>query len=179
MHLRLRQCYFPVPDREMICGLLSALSVIFTLPVRVPLAVGANVTLIVQLELAATVPLLQVVPLASAKLPLTVGVPRVKGVFPVFVSVTVFGPLVVPTVCAGKARLPVLSVAFGLITWAVSCTRCGLAAVLSMILSMAVEAIGLKIFAEAKIPTKIGQLFPGGNIPGSFEKNDVQRLMLP
>jgi hypothetical protein len=44
---------------------------------------------------------------------------------------------------------------------------------------MAVEAIGLKIFAEAKIPTKIGQLFPGGNIPGSFEKNDVQRLMLP
>jgi len=165
----------------MVCGLVNALSVIFTLPVQVPLAVGANVTLIVQLEPAATVPLfLQGVPLlASAKWPLTVMVPSVSGVFPVFVSVTVFAPLVVPTVCEAKVRLLALNVACGLITWAVSRTRCGLAAVLSVMVRVAVEAVGLKIFAVAKMPTKIGQLFPAGKTPGSFVNSGVQKVMSP
>ena len=37
--------YTPEPFRAMVCGLLAALSLIETVPVWVPLAVGANVTL--------------------------------------------------------------------------------------------------------------------------------------
>ncbi len=44
----------PVPLRLTLCGLPAALSVIETVPVRVPVAVGVNVTLIVQLAAAAT-----------------------------------------------------------------------------------------------------------------------------
>ena len=39
----------PVPFRLTFCGLPGALSVIDTAPVRVPICVGLNVTLIVQL----------------------------------------------------------------------------------------------------------------------------------
>ena len=38
----------PVPEREIVCGLPGALSVMVTLPLCVPLAVGENVTEIVQ-----------------------------------------------------------------------------------------------------------------------------------
>ena len=44
----------PVPVRLMRCGLPDALSVIVTVPVRVPVVVGLNVTLIVQFPPAAT-----------------------------------------------------------------------------------------------------------------------------
>ncbi len=44
----------PVPVRFTVCGLLVALSVMVTAAVRVPGAVGAKVTLIVQLPFAAT-----------------------------------------------------------------------------------------------------------------------------
>src|SRR6516164_8512630 len=43
----------PVPVRLTVCGLPCALAVIDTAPVRVPVAVGVKVTLIVQLALAA------------------------------------------------------------------------------------------------------------------------------
>ena len=44
----------PVPVRLAVCGLLVALSVTVNAALRVPVAVGVNVTLIVQLEPAAT-----------------------------------------------------------------------------------------------------------------------------
>ena len=44
----------PVPVSETACGLLEALSVMVSAPVREPLAVGVKVTLTVQLELPAT-----------------------------------------------------------------------------------------------------------------------------
>jgi hypothetical protein len=44
----------PVPVRPTVWGLPLALSEIVMAPVRVPIAVGVNVTLIVQLPLAAT-----------------------------------------------------------------------------------------------------------------------------
>ena len=44
----------PVPDIEIVWGLLAALSVIVTEPNRLPDARGENVTLIVQLAPAAT-----------------------------------------------------------------------------------------------------------------------------
>jgi hypothetical protein len=44
----------PVPERLTVCGLPAALSEMLTVAARVPAAVGVNVTLIVQLPLAAT-----------------------------------------------------------------------------------------------------------------------------
>jgi len=44
----------PVPDRLIVCGLPLALSVMRTEAVRLPLAEGLNVTLMVQLAPAAT-----------------------------------------------------------------------------------------------------------------------------
>jgi hypothetical protein len=43
----------PVPERLTVCGLLFPLSVIVSVPVRVPTMVGVNVTLIVHLAPAA------------------------------------------------------------------------------------------------------------------------------
>ena len=45
----------PVPDSAMVCGLPLASSVTVMLPLRAPVAVGVNVTLIVQLAPAARV----------------------------------------------------------------------------------------------------------------------------
>jgi hypothetical protein len=47
---------WPVPLSAMACGLLGALSETLMLPVRVPPAVGLNVTLIVQFAPALTLP---------------------------------------------------------------------------------------------------------------------------
>ncbi len=44
----------PVPVRLTCCGLSLALSVMMTVPVRVPIAVGEKMTLIAQLTPAAT-----------------------------------------------------------------------------------------------------------------------------
>jgi hypothetical protein len=46
-----------VPVKVTVCGLLLALSVMFTVPVRVPDAWGVNVTLIVQVPLSPKVEL--------------------------------------------------------------------------------------------------------------------------
>ena len=51
---RLATAAVPVPERLTICGLPLALSVMLTEAVRLPLAAGLNVTLIVQLAPAAT-----------------------------------------------------------------------------------------------------------------------------
>ena len=45
----------PVPDRVTLCGEVDALSVIVMVPGRLPLVVGENVTLIVQLTPPANV----------------------------------------------------------------------------------------------------------------------------
>lgn len=47
--------YFPVPERLTICGLVMALSAMFSTATRVPVAVGLNMTLTVQLVPAARV----------------------------------------------------------------------------------------------------------------------------
>src|SRR5207302_4193649 len=47
--------YVPLPLRLMCCGVFGALSFRVTAPVRVPVAVGLNFTLIVQLAPPATV----------------------------------------------------------------------------------------------------------------------------
>ena len=86
----------PVPVRLTVCGLPEALSVMLKVPVRVPDAVGVNVTLIVQLAPAATEPPHVSV---SAKSALAAILPViVRAALPVLDSVTVCAALVVPVV---------------------------------------------------------------------------------
>ena len=87
-----------MPLKLTVCGLPLALSVSVRLPDRVPLVVGVKVTLITQLPPAATgVLVLQVVPLATAKSPVTAMPVRVKDAVPLLVTVTALAALVVPT----------------------------------------------------------------------------------
>jgi hypothetical protein len=51
---RLTKAVVPVPKKLTVCGLPLALSVMLTEAVRLPLAEGVKVTLMVQLALAAT-----------------------------------------------------------------------------------------------------------------------------
>src|SRR5438876_2688406 len=97
-----------VPDTGTICGLPGALSAIASEAVRVPAAVGANFTVMVQLALTARVPPQVEVSVKSPELAPV----KVKGVRPVkfrtavplLVTVT-FLPVaeVVPTACRAKA----------------------------------------------------------------------------
>jgi hypothetical protein len=96
----------PVPERLTVCGLPRALSVILTEALRLPLAEGVNVTLIVQEEPAAThLPHV----LVSAKLvrlvPLTTMLDIINVALPVLRRLTVRALLVLPTVWLPKARL--------------------------------------------------------------------------
>jgi uncharacterized membrane protein len=85
----------PMPVRETVCGLPTALSEIVMAPLRVPVAVGVNVTKILQLDNAASpVPQLFV----WAKSPLATMPRLVSGSAElVFVSVTPWVVLGVPT----------------------------------------------------------------------------------
>jgi len=74
-----------------------------SVPVRVPVTVGANVTLMTQLAYAATV---LVQPLAL-KSPLAVTLVKLKGTDWLLVTVIVFGLLVVPTVWLTNITVPV------------------------------------------------------------------------
>jgi len=75
----------------------KALSVTVTVPFFEPFDVGVKVTLIKQFPFGARAVLCaQVVPVASAKLPLMLTVESVSCVVPGFVSVMVFAALVVP-----------------------------------------------------------------------------------
>jgi len=49
----------PVPDSETVCGLLEALSVMVSVPEALPVAVGAKMTLMVQVPFGTTVGLAQ------------------------------------------------------------------------------------------------------------------------
>src|SRR5581483_7284702 len=82
----------PVPVRVKICGLPGASSTTVTLPVRLPPAVGVNVIVIVQLApTASEAPQLFV----CAKSPVAMMLVIFNGALPVFVIVTLWGPLVV------------------------------------------------------------------------------------
>src|ERR1700683_356416 len=83
----------PVPLSATVCGLEGSLSLMVSVPVRVPPVVGVNVTWIVQLEETATLaPQLFV----SPKSPDAEMLEIVSGAEPLFVSVTGCGALVVP-----------------------------------------------------------------------------------
>ncbi len=86
----------PVPLRLTVWGLSGALSVIVIAPAIVPVVLGVNTTLMMQLAATATVPVLgQFVPGAREKLPLTTRLEIFRVAEPVFFSVTVWAGLVV------------------------------------------------------------------------------------
>ena len=83
----------PVPVSEMACGVLAASSAMLTEPVLAPVPVGVNVMETTQLALTA-----RLVPqvFVSAKSPVDVMLVMFNVPFPVLVTVTFFGALVVP-----------------------------------------------------------------------------------
>jgi hypothetical protein len=91
----------PVPVSATVCGLdgLVELSVIFSVPVRVPVAVGEKVTFMVQLAPAATLPpQLSVSANSEAFVPVKATPDRVKAELPVLFKVMTWGGLVNPTI---------------------------------------------------------------------------------
>ena len=96
----------PVPESATLCGLPGALLEMVMLPLREPPAIGAKVTLIVQLAAAATLVLHVLVCAKSAGfVPPTVILVIVSGALPVFVKVTRWAALLVPTFWVLKLRL--------------------------------------------------------------------------
>jgi hypothetical protein len=110
----------------------------FKLATRLPLAVGLNVTLIVQLAPAGSVAL-QVVPdweKSWAFVPLNVFPDIFNAVGRLFFTVMTFGGLVVPTFCAAKVSLDGVTVT-GAIPVPVRLTVWGLLVAVSVIVSVA------------------------------------------
>ena len=100
-----RETHFPIPVKETDCGLSLALSLMFIVAVRIPVAPGVNVTEIVHLPLAATlVPQVSVSAKSPESLPVNV-IPVMDSMAGVLlVRVTFLAALVVPTVCLAKLR---------------------------------------------------------------------------
>ena len=88
----------PVPVSVMVCGLLLAESLKLSVADRAPVAFGANATVAVQLEDAASdVPhVLLLITKSAVLLPPTLTLLIVMAVLPLFVSVTTFGAPVCP-----------------------------------------------------------------------------------
>jgi len=99
---RLTMGTVPVPFRLTMCGLPAASSVIVTAPVRIPVAVGVNLTLILQLDPAVSDEPHVVV---SEKSPLTAMLVIFSAAVPVFFNVTLCDALVVPTLREPKLKL--------------------------------------------------------------------------
>lgn len=126
-HLQHSRAYIqsPLPDNETVCGLDDALSLMFNVPEYDFLAVGLNVTLIVQVAFFASGEV-QVL-LVKLDEPLTVMLLIVSGVSPLLVRITLRVELC-PTFTFPKLRLDLFSLAFGLITVPDSATVAGLLA---------------------------------------------------
>lgn len=155
----------PVAVRGTVCGLPVALSVMLTEAVRVPVAVGVKVTLIVQLVATASEPPHVFV---CAKSPLFVPVMAmpaiVNGAVPVLHRLTICAPLVPPTIWPPKLRLAPPSATIGAMPVPVSDTICGLPAALSLMVTAPLRiplSAGVKVTLTvqlAPIPTLVPQL---------------------
>jgi hypothetical protein len=104
----------PDPVSVVICGLLLALSVTIKLPVRVPNALGVNVTLIEQDAPAASTPGDMGQLLVEAKSPEAAIPLMVRAAVEVFFNVIERAGLVVLITCAPKPRLVGLTLCAGL-----------------------------------------------------------------
>jgi len=134
-----------VPLRFDVCGLLQALLLTISVPVLVPTAFGANVTLMVHLLLAARL-VVQVVA-DTAKSPVVEIAMLVNSTLWLLVRVILFGKLVVPAADMPRLAPVGISVA-GSTPLPVSADVCGLLLALSLTLSVPVlwpNAVGVKV----------------------------------
>ena len=148
----------PEPERVTVCGLPLALSAMLKEALRVPAAVGVNITAITQLAPAARVlPHVLVSPKSLALVPVKPTLVMVKVEPPVLVRVTLCDELVTAMGSLPKAKLEVERLAVAALTPVpVRVAVCGLVAALSVTLTEAVrvpEAEGVKV-------TLIEQLAP-------------------
>jgi hypothetical protein len=133
VELRLTPGAMPVPLRLTVCGLVLALSVTVSVPLSGPVVVGAKLTLMVQLPLAARVEGLEGQLVVSEKLPLVTMLLIVRGIVPVLLRVTGCEAPVVPTAWLPKeGRVEGETEAVGAVAVPVKVTVCGLLLALSV-----------------------------------------------
>src|SRR3984893_8248449 len=158
----------PVPDKLIVCGLPAALSMIVTVPVWVPIAVGENVTLIVQEPLTGIELIVQLLFCPYCTLAATLV--TVRGAEPVLVSVTVCGELVVLSAWLAKANLAEERLTTGATAKPVPVRLicCGLPMALSLIVTVPVlvpAVVGEDMMLIVQLPPAatvdglLGQLF--------------------
>lgn len=157
--LRLTTGPVPVPARLTDCWLPAALlllSVMVKEAVRLPVAVGVNVTLIVQLLPAVSeLPQLLVCAKSPGLVPVSAMLLMVRVAFPVLLSVAVWAVLVVPTLVELKLRLAGETLAEGALPVPVTLTACGLVVALSVIVREAVRVpqdVGANVTLIVQVP---------------------------
>ena len=150
--LKLTTGAVPLPLKATVCGLPLALSVMVTPALRVPVAVGVKVTLIVQEALAASVlGQLLVWAKSPALVPVSAMLLMVRSALPLLVNVTAWAVLVVLTCWLPKLRLVGLKLTAGaamVVPEPLKATVCGLPAALSVMDTLALRvpvAVGVKV----------------------------------
>jgi hypothetical protein len=171
----------PVPVKLTVCGLPKALSVMLTEAVRLPVAVGAKVTLILQLPPAGTeLPQLLDSLKSPAFVPVTAMPVMVKAAVPVLLRVTACAALVVPRIWLLKVRLVELRLTVGPPPVPVRLTLCTLPAtllLLSVMVKVAVRvpgSVGEKVTLMVQLPpaaTELPQLLFWPKSPGLLPPN--------
>ena len=177
--VRLTADAVPVPDRLAVCGLPLALSVRASVAARALVAVGVNVTLMVQLVLAASVEGLRgqlfVWPKSPGFVPPIAMLVIVNGALPVFESVTAWAGLVVLTCWLPKGTDEGVRVTVGTVPVPERLTVCGLPVALSLKVRPALRlpaAVGVNVtlmvqlVLAASVEGLMGQLFVWPKSPG-------------
>ena len=167
----------PVPVRLTDCWLPATsllLSVIFKVAVRLPVAVGENVTLTEQLPFAGSeLGHVVVSPKSPGLTPVNVTPLNDRAAFPVLFSVKVWGTLVVPRFWLLKVRLVVVIPAIGPLPVPVRFTVCGLPPALSVMLTTPVRLpmlAGVNVTLIVQLPfatTELPQVLVTAKSPGS------------
>ena len=148
--------YVPVPVRRTCWGLSLALSVIVTAPLRGPVAVGLNLTLMEQpppgfIELAQ----LSVCVKSAGLAPVIAMLPIDNVPVPVFVSCTLLVPPFLPTLRFPKESDVGDRLTAGAVPVPVRLTVCGLPAALSVTLTAALLApvvVGVNVTVRVQVP---------------------------
>ena len=157
----IENCARPIPERATPWGLPVALSLILKVPLRVPLAIGANTTLAVQLCPGPRVLKrgAEEQVLVWVKSPVTLIVVISSVDVPVFVMVTVCAAVVEPTVVFAKVK--VVGVTVTEVAWVtpvpVTVMMWGLFGVLSSMLNSSVTepvASGVKVMLMLHVPPR-------------------------
>lgn len=157
----IENCASPTPERATPCGLPVALSLMLSVPLRLPLAVGVNTTLAVQLWPGPRVLKRggEAQVLVWVKSPVTLIVVISSVDVPVLVMVTVCAGVVEPTLVFAKVR--VVGVTVTEVAWVtpvpVTVMMWGLVGVLSSMLNSSVTdpvATGVKVMLRVHVPPR-------------------------